>query len=1050
MDKFIKAFEFRFAAALVNINRYRKSDPVQVVKEIERDSDKLIIRFISQGQEQCLAIPVPYTDSYGNYVVGDRVIRAVGTWYHSGKEHSYWALLSWLLLENINSIFPNVSRKPQLEKLINGFIYHNAPLVFRTAQDMIDNIVNRLPLTGTPMETWAMCQRVVFLDPEFNQLTPQEALTYQKELNKKHFPWTSVGLSDSGMCNNNLLKVDLRKFTPFGIRHHNPMRNLYQTLGMKGDEGPVVQTKSMFELTRDRGVARRGWNFMTCFLDTPLNFEDQLIVDNRHLDKFTFEKRRFVCFGKVAVCAGDEIEEGSIISVEPNGKNLCFWVKSDRAIVTKVDQDVVIFNGGKKTVSLVYVETKHRFKEGVKLTNCHGNKGVVTFADCGMMFDEGRQKETPIDIIVSARTIGKRKNFGQVLEILLTLIKGTDKDIIIPDDSQVSLEKLSKALANHGYKSDGTSPVTTEWFTGRALCGWGFWGLIKNPENQLWTKADVLVTDGRDRRQSGVKLSHIELKGLTTIFGAKNPVTDEILSHQQGFDDVYEMMQILETLRGTTMRKPVLDWSCLKPLHQSRGYFHSKEEVGGTIADETTIPDGFMLGLPLVYHVFVPDDERVEAESRVLPLETIDFEAEAKPDGTNIFLDKIYVPKASLRCCWQHSTGLLGLSDVGGHLNNIVHACHQLKNGSGTEQTLLRAIDRYFKHVSSRMSTKTGEIATYALAVRYPHSVKATATLAKEGLPNDWVEIHSDMAEDLGVETGDYIIAERFPCLGFKSLRIQRVRVTNDPQCRYVVRVSGNSLVSQNLDFDGDVLFLMSFKTKEAVQLLEQEFNNPDELREKYIQESNSVKKPTTATADLSSIRFETFPDLTPEKQAEIVGGLTGLKRGTGTIVALAYNLMRIIEGNVGYDDRETNLAMEVILDKVANSVFGQKHAGTSLEERCKRAICTADLKDMLEMGFPLAGSKRLCQIIVKEAGDVGVKDLQKHYRSHMERGKSNIINLIVRKKHKFYFATRSNLHPVRLLEYLNTPPTDLTSHMWHRALKLKAKEDDLSSMQVD
>jgi hypothetical protein len=253
-----------------------------------------------------------------------------------------------------------------------------------------------------------------------------------------------------------------------------------------------------------------------------------------------------------------------------------------------------------------------------------------------------------------------------------------------------------------------------------------------------------------------------------------------------------------------------------------------------------------------------------------------------------------------------------------------------------------------------------------------------------------------------------------------------------------VIRVSGNSLVSQNLDFDGDVLFLMAFKTKAANETLAAEFLSPGAKRKYYIDAANEKKQPCTQAVSLPELGLAGFEDLTAEKQAEIVGGLTGLKRGTGTIVALAYNMMRIIEGNVGFDDQDTNLAMEVIMDKVANSVFGQKHAGASLEERCKQAICTADFKEMLAMDFPRVGSKKLCQIILKEAKDLGVTNLKQHYKNHLKWGTSNIINLIVRSKYRFYFATRANLEAPRLLEYLEGQPNDLTSHMWHRARKAR------------
>jgi hypothetical protein len=1045
MDVFKATIAQKLSFILSNLNKYRRGNPLEVVVEFENKEDQLWLDFSCQSFKHSLLIPIPYRDGNCNYVLGRRVKRAVSTWVHQETEYDYWSLMSWLLTGRIETAFPSSGRKSQLEKLVISLENRTSGRAFRYAQELLCSIINKLPLTKTPMETWAMCNRVSFLDPTFKSLTPKESLEYQKELNKKFFPWSSIGLSDSGMINNDLLKVDLRPLTPFGLKHHNPKRNLYQTLGMKGDEYANVITESSSEL-RKQGISRKGWNLMTCFLDLPITFEDQLILDNRHLDKFTLEELRIICHNQPKVCAGDTLEEGSTISIEPDGAPLKFWVKCDNATVVDVKKEAIAFNGSKKPTYVVHLETKHVFKEGTKFNNRHGNKGVATFADCGTMFDKGRGRSVPIDIIVSAQTVGKRKNYGQIIEALLTLIRGEKEEILLPDNAGISLKSLQAALSNKGYSSDGTSPVNTQWFRGETICGWSFWGLIKNPENQLWTKADIKNTNGRDLRTSGLKISHIELKGLTTIFGPKNPVIEEILSHQQGVDDVCELVSVLEVLRGRSYTKPVLCWDTIKPLNQSIGYFHSREEIKGTIADEELCKDGFMLKLPVPYHVFIPDSGKTPLYMELVTDKGANLPDLAKPDGDNIFIDNIYVPTAALRASWPHPTGLLGLSDLSGLLNNVILACHNLNTG---DEPLNRALTRYFSHISQRLSTKRGEIATYALSVRYPHSAKATATLSKIDLPENWLEIHEDMAEGLGVKTGDFVIAERFPCLGFKSLRIQRVAVTDDPQCKYVIRVSGNSLVSQNLDFDGDVLFLMSFKTKEARAALEREFVFPGDLRKRYILEANETKKPQTKPISLTELELETFDPLTKDVQAEIVGDLTGIKRGTGTAVALAYNLMRIIEGNVGYEDRDTNLAIEVILDKVANSVFSQKHFGESLEDKCRAAICQADVSAMLKMGFPETGSRRLCEVVRKEARALGIQDLSTHFHNHLTKGTSNIINLIVRKKHKVYFATRSNLDPVRLLQHLDAPATDLVSHLWQRSAQvIKGKINGLPTQE--
>jgi hypothetical protein len=112
-----------------------------------------------------------------------------------------------------------------------------------------------------------------------------------------------------------------------------------------------------------------------------------------------------------------------------------------------------------------------------------------------------------------------------------------------------------------------------------------------------------------------------------------------------------------------------------------------------------------------------------------------------------------------------------------------------------------------------------------------------------------------------------------------------------------------------------------------------------------------------------------------------------------------------------------------------------------SLEHLCKEAICLADYNLMVAMGFPEVASKRLCAIIISKAKDLRIKDLKAHFKRHLEENKSNIINVIIREKHKVYFATRSNLHPIILLEHLEAGyGEDLCSLMFKSSMVHSSK----------
>ena len=355
-------------------------------------------------------------------------------------------------------------------------------------------------------------------------------------------------------------------------------------------------------------------------------------------------------------------------------------------------------------------------------------------------------------------------------------------------------------------------------------------------------------------------------------------------------------------------------------------------------------------------------------------------------------------------------------------LNQVLEDIDRLKFGEIKPEQVSALVFRYLRNLGRGLSFKTGKISQYLMSVRYPWSSKATASLGR-GLEPNWVEIHRSMSQGLRVETGDYVLIERFPCLGFMSTRIQRVQVTDDPECKYVIRVSGNSLVSMNLDFDGDVIYIMSFHTDGARQALEDNFHHPHPKIAEVLNRMNAKKVPFTREMSLPELGFVSFPKLTPEEHADIAATSLAVKIWTGPVIALCYSLMRIVEGRVPYDDRELHVIIEVFLDTVGNSVFSQKHGSRSLREECTEAVCLADVEALVKLGFPRKEMDQLCRIIRSEAAKLGVKGteaLRAHYQKHLEEGRSHIINFLVRRLHKAYFATRSSMHPVDLLEHLD------------------------------
>ena len=467
----------------------------------------------------------------------------------------------------------------------------------------------------------------------------------------------------------------------------------------------------------------------------------------------------------------------------------------------------------------------------------------------------------------------------------------------------------------------------------------------------------------------------------------------------------------------------------VKPVDQTYGTIVPKGAIQNTVVDEEFMRGGFVLRLPVWYQVLIDHDGEVDFEGppQQMTDETIKMYKSIKT------FQGIYIPSGDLRKCWRHDTGNFGLSVYGVLINNLVTMCHRYAADTNeiNMAQLYNAIRIYFGRIASTMGSKRGDLSTYGMAVRYPYSSKATATLSTT-LPKNTIEIYRDMAKEIRVKNGDVILAERFPCLGFMSVRPQKIHITDDPMCKYTIRVSGNSLVSQGLDFDGDVEFIASFHTPEAKALLLKEWTNPNKsCYEVILRLNNKAGKPHFKNVGLDGYDISPFGgDLTNEHHALLVERATGVKSHTGPVIALAYNLMRIIEYSDVRDNQKTNVAVEVFLDRVGNSVFQQKHGiEQSLHDIVTEAICRTDVDTLVEHGFNRETTAMICTIITEKAAALGIHDLNRFHENAKKRG-GNLITYIVRHQNKIYFASRANLEGCKLLDHLEADAVDIPSKM--------------------
>lgn len=1028
--------------------------------------DKVLNIRITRGENAFVVnIPLPFQEGAVTLLKQNGVYRAVCNFYFIREDYeiSYLEVIHRILFDHIEGVLPYgmIKKKTDfVQRIAYSFENETTSVVMYQLQRAINEVVNRMPLHETQMNSWAMNQRLMIIDPTFDEIQdPKARLEYQIKkatiLFGRH-GWTPIGLSDGVLSDRNyVLKADLRRTVPFGRRMHNPARNLYSTLGMRGDEDPLVRSETG-QWLMDNGVGRKGWNFLTLFVDVPDVWEDQIVVNAKHANKSVTYSRRIQCFGKIQVREGEKLTFGKIICIAEDKEPTKCDIMADRVWVEEISQTETNVGSAPIVVNNVIVKFTRKFKDGVKITNCAANKGVIRLVDnLGVAIDPRTGEEREIDVIVSSKAVKKRKNYSQILEALSNNVKGETVQIY-PDDVNISVEAIEAQLEAAGFPKSGEWACNTAYGELTGICGLVFWGVTHDVEDMLWDENDTIRRNGREIRVAGLKFSHVEFRALITRFGPDNPILDELMSYAQGGEDINEMLQILEAKRGNLPNnKPVVDARNILPVNQSGSTITSKSAMEGTIADENQLNGGFILKLPVQYLVVIGRD--VEQNKPYVTLfEGWPTSLEGLQNDSNIkevhLIDKIYVPHINLRRPWRHPSGKYGLTDVAAALNNIVIMCHR-HFGSPDEmihiEMLYRAIARFFRSIAGKMGSKRGELSVHGMSIRYPFSSKAVATLSNS-LPKNVVQIHSSMAKCLHIREGDIVLVERFPCLGFMSLRPQKVTITDDKQCKYTIRVSKNSLGSLSLDFDGDVIYLASFHNPKSKEMLRKEWTNPNKTCIKAIQQlNNKMGVPRTKMLTLQEYGVTAFEPLTAEEHAEIVSKLTGVKSHTGPVIALAYNIMRLVENSDIKDSKKMQVAVEMFLDRVGNSVFKQKHGVKSLHDIVIDAICSGDVETLVEHEFDRGTSTIICNTIRQKALTIGVSDLAGYHDFIKRKGGSNIINRLVREQNKVYFASRAQLEACELLKHLEEPAVDVPSRMleWIRSGRAEERHTFLEDL---
>jgi len=276
-------------------------------------------------------VPIPYQRDGLNLLKLNGVVRSLCDYYlePTGQRLDFMSLMYYVICDNAEGIIDEaqVKKSSCVDQIAYSTENDGFMRILNNLQRAINSVIHKFPIHETDMNSLVINHRLMIIDPEFDQITdPRQRHLYQIKKANKYFPEgkTSMGLSDQPMSTKNyILDIDIKKFTPYGMRHHNPQRNLYSSLGMRGDEFPLVKSKSAQELI-EQGITRTGWNLFTAFVDTPLTWEDQILVDSRHRDKFVIYEQKTTHYGYILVKEGDKINYRDKLGVCLDGKFTIF------------------------------------------------------------------------------------------------------------------------------------------------------------------------------------------------------------------------------------------------------------------------------------------------------------------------------------------------------------------------------------------------------------------------------------------------------------------------------------------------------------------------------------------------------------------------------------------------------------------------------------------------------------------------------------------------------------------------------------------------------
>jgi hypothetical protein len=162
----------------------------------------------------------------------------------------------------------------------------------------------------------------------------------------------------------------------------------------------------------------------------------------------------------------------------------------------RADNDTSVIGPYRAILKVDLVEEQRPAQPGDKLSNLHGNKGVIATVlpddEMPRVVPPGSTQAVPVDVVANPIGVLNRGNFGQLAEAVASWRAGRTDDFVVEEDLPLG-NLLEWAQATDGFDSAGRLWVELPGRDRiRAVCGWNFW---MRPEQEACREARVALQD---------------------------------------------------------------------------------------------------------------------------------------------------------------------------------------------------------------------------------------------------------------------------------------------------------------------------------------------------------------------------------------------------------------------------------------------------------------------------------------------------------------------------------------------------------------------------